>query len=109
MRALGNKICYHSPSRGFCMDLGAMFTVLTLSKLGVPVSTTHCKSGATAAVGLFSSGTLEAVNWKMIAVILFGWVLTLPAAGLISGSLFYLLASTAGPRPVAGNGFFEFA
>ena len=109
MRALGNKICYHSPSRGFCMDLGAMFTVLSLSKLGVPVSTTHCKSGATAAVGLLSSGRLEAVNWKMIAVILFGWVLTLPAAGLISGSLFWVLATTWGPRPVAGNGFFEFS
>jgi sodium-dependent phosphate transporter len=109
MRALGNKICYHSPSRGFCMDLGAMFTVLSLSKLGVPVSTTHCKSGATAAVGLVSSGRLEAVNWNMIAIILFGWVLTLPAAGLISGSLFYLLATTWGPRPVAGNGFFEFS
>jgi len=107
MRALGNKICYHSPSRGFCMDLGAMFTVLSLSKLGVPVSTTHCKSGATAAVGLCSSGKLEAVNWRMIAVILFGWVLTLPAAGLIAGGLFYVLASTSGPTPVRGNGFFE--
>jgi hypothetical protein len=36
MRALGNKICYHSPSRGFAMDVGSMFTVLLLSKLGVP-------------------------------------------------------------------------
>ena len=32
MRALGNKITYHSPSRGFCMELGAMFTVLRLTR-----------------------------------------------------------------------------
>jgi len=84
-----------------------MFTVLTVSKLGLPVSTTHCKSGATAAVGLFSSGRLEAVNWNMIGIILFGWVLTLPAAGLIAGSLFYLLAHTTGPTPASGHGFFS--
>jgi sodium-dependent phosphate transporter len=89
MRALGNKICYHSPSRGFCMDLSAMFTVLMLSKLGVPVSTTHCKSGATSAVGLASSGSFAAVNWRMLAVILFGWIVTVPAAGVgVRGSEF---------------------
>jgi hypothetical protein len=42
----------------------------------------------------------------MICIIFFGWILTLPAAGLISGGLFYLLAHTTGPTPVPGNGFF---
>mmetsp|Transcript_9629 Transcript_9629/g.32239 ORF Transcript_9629/g.32239 Transcript_9629/m.32239 type:complete len:285 (+) Transcript_9629:946-1800(+) len=103
MRALGNKLTYHSPSRGLSMDLGAMFTVLTFSKLGAPISTTHCKCGATAAVGL-CSGDWRSVNWRMVAIILFGWILTLPCAGLMSGLLFYLVAT--GPRPEAGSGFF---
>ena len=42
-----------------------------------------------------------------LQVILFGWVLTLPAAGLIAGSLFYLLAHTTGPTPAPGHGFFS--
>ena len=55
---------------------------LTFSEFLKTVSTTHCKSGATAAVGLFSSGgNTKAVNWKMVAIIFFGWILTLPAAG----------------------------
>jgi phosphate/sulfate permease len=31
MRSLGNNITYHSPSRGFCMELGALTTVLWAS------------------------------------------------------------------------------
>jgi sodium-dependent phosphate transporter len=52
MQSLGNNITYHSPSRGFCMELGAAITVITASFLGLPVSTTHCITGATVAVGL---------------------------------------------------------
>lgn len=34
MRSLGNQITYHSPSRGFSMELGTSLTVLTASKVG---------------------------------------------------------------------------
>jgi phosphate/sulfate permease len=47
MRALGNQITYHSPSRGYSMELGATMTVLAASKLGIPVSSTMCITGAT--------------------------------------------------------------
>jgi sodium-dependent phosphate transporter len=59
------------------------------------------------AVGLLGGGgNYKALNWRMIGIIFFGWILTLPAAGLISGGIFYLLAHTTGPTPVPGNGFF---
>ena len=92
MRVLGNNVTYHTPSRGFSMELGAALTVVTASFLAIPVSTTHCITGATIGVGL-CNGTMKAVNWRIISWILFGWVLTVPTAGLISGGLFKMLLS----------------
>jgi phosphate/sulfate permease len=52
MRSLGNRLTYHSPSRGYCMELGAAVAVLTASRMGWPISTTQCITGATLGVGL---------------------------------------------------------
>jgi phosphate/sulfate permease len=35
MRSLGNKFTYHSPSRGFAMELGTSLTVLSASRFGM--------------------------------------------------------------------------
>ncbi|KAJ4377284.1 Na+/Pi symporter [Neocucurbitaria cava] len=86
MRALGNKITLHSPSRGFSMELGAAVTVILATKLSLPVSTTQCITGATVGVGL-CNGTWRTINWRMVAWIYMGWFITLPCAGIISGCL----------------------
>ena len=80
-----------------------MFCVMIASKVGIPVSTTHCISGATIAVGL-CNGNTDAVNWKLVAVIFGGWLITCPAAAFVTGMLFWGICSA--PRPLAGNGFF---
>jgi phosphate/sulfate permease len=86
MRNLGNRITKHSPTRGYSMELGAAITVLLATKLGLPVSTTQCITGAIVGVALVNYD-LKSINWKQLLKIFFGWVLTLPAAGLISGIL----------------------
>ncbi|KAG0262096.1 hypothetical protein DFQ27_002543 [Actinomortierella ambigua] len=73
MATLGNKITYLSPSRGFSASLGTSLTVLTCSKLGLPVSTTHCITGSTTAVGLCSGSGLKSINWKMLGFIATSW------------------------------------
>ncbi|KAF1956564.1 phosphate transporter [Byssothecium circinans] len=83
---LGNRLTLHSPSRGFSMELGAALTVILATRLGLPISTTQCITGATVGVGL-CSGTWRAINWRMIGWIYMGWVVTLPVAGIISGGL----------------------
>jgi PiT family inorganic phosphate transporter len=93
VRALGNKITQMSPTRGFSVELGAAITVLLASRLGLPVSTTQCLTGAAMGVALMNYD-LGAVNWKQLAFIFGGWVLTLPCAGLISG-LICLMALNA--------------
>ncbi|KAJ3125248.1 hypothetical protein HK098_000446 [Nowakowskiella sp. JEL0407] len=87
MKSLGNNLTYHSPSRGFTMEFGAALTVITASFLGLPVSTTHCITGATLAVGL-CNGSLKSVNWLMFSWILFSWLLTVPFTGTMAGLLF---------------------
>ncbi|CAG8886011.1 unnamed protein product [Penicillium nalgiovense] len=86
VRALGNKITQMSPTRGFSIELGAAITVMLASRLGLPVSTTQCLTGASMGVALMNYD-LGAVNWKQLGFIFGGWVLTLPCAGLISGLL----------------------
>lgn len=93
VRALGNKITQMSPTRGFAIELGAAITVLLASHFALPVSTTQCLTGASLGVALMNYD-LGAVNWKQLAFIFGGWILTLPSAGLISGLLCLMALNT---------------
>lgn len=75
------------------MELGAAITVLLASRLGLPVSTTQCITGAIIGVAL-TNGDLKSLNWKQIGKIFIGWVLTLPCAGLVSGIIMGLALNT---------------
>lgn len=93
VRSLGNRITRMSPTRGYCVELGAAITVLLASRLGLPVSTTQCLTGAVLGVSLMNFD-LRATNWRQMGFIFFGWVLTLPVAGLISGLLCVMALNT---------------
>ncbi|KAG6994215.1 phosphate-repressible phosphate permease pho-4 [Physcia stellaris] len=93
MRSLGNRITQLSPTRGYAMELGAAITVLLASRLALPVSTTQCLVGATMGVALMNLDA-RAVNWRQLAFILCGWILTLPCAGLISGLMMVMALNT---------------
>ncbi|KAG5922911.1 hypothetical protein E4U42_005150 [Claviceps africana] len=93
MKVMGNKITYHSPSRGSSMELGAAITVLVFSQFSLPVSTSMCITGATVGVGL-CNGTLKAVNWQRVGLLVFSWFMTIPIAGLIGGCLMGILLNT---------------
>lgn len=86
MKVMGNKITYHSPSRGSSMEMGAAITILIFSQYKLPVSTSMCITGATVGVGL-CNGTLKAVNWQRVGLLFFSWIMTIPIAGLIGGGL----------------------
>ncbi|KAG6286800.1 hypothetical protein E4U45_008323 [Claviceps purpurea] len=90
---MGNKITYHSPSRGSSMEMGAAITVLVFSQYSLPVSTSMCITGATVGVGL-CNGTFRAVNWQRVGLLVFSWFMTIPIAGLIGGCLMGILLNT---------------
>lgn len=86
MKVMGNKITYHSPSRGSSMEMGAAITVLLFSQYKLPVSTSMCITGATVGVGL-CNGTWRAVNWQRVGLLGFSWIMTIPIAGTLAGCI----------------------
>ncbi|WWC71245.1 uncharacterized protein I206_105198 [Kwoniella pini CBS 10737] len=93
MKVMGNKITYHSPSRGCSMEMGAALTVLIFSQYSLPVSTSMCITGATVGVGL-CNGTWRAVNWQRIGLLVLAWILTIPIAGTLGGVSMGILLNT---------------
>jgi phosphate/sulfate permease len=89
METIGKKITELTPTRGFCAEFGAATTILVASKLGLPISTTHCLVGAVLGVGLARG--LSALNLGMIREIVLSWVVTIPASAGISILCFYIL------------------
>ena len=65
-----------------------MFTIGLADRYGLPVSTTHVlSSGVAGTMAAHGSGQ----QWATIKNMALAWVLTLPAAMAISGSLFVIL------------------
>jgi PiT family inorganic phosphate transporter len=54
--------------------------------LGIPVSTTHTITGCIIGVG--AARRVSAVRWKVTHNIVFAWIITMPATGIIA-ALFY--------------------
>jgi PiT family inorganic phosphate transporter len=54
---------------------------------GFPISTTHVVTGSIMGAG--SIRGVSAVKWGIAGNILTAWLLTLPAAALVSGLLYY--------------------
>ncbi|KAL7941299.1 phosphate transporter [Trichoderma barbatum] len=102
MKVMGNKITYHSPSRGCSMEMGAAITVLVFSQYSLPVSTSMCITGATVGVGL-CNGTLKAVNFQRVGLLLFSWIMTIPIAGTLGGVLMGLFLNAPHFLPAAAS------
>lgn len=86
---IGKKITVLTPTRGFCAEFGAAATILIASKLGLPISTTHCLVGAVLGVGL--AGGIKALNLNTLKEIGLSWVITLPASAFSCIVCFYIL------------------
>jgi PiT family inorganic phosphate transporter len=61
---------------------------LLASHFGIPVSTTHTITGAIVGVG--STRRLSAVRWGVAGRIVWAWLVTIPAAGLIAAVAYYI-------------------
>ncbi|MCF4981764.1 inorganic phosphate transporter [Pseudomonas gessardii] len=74
-------------AQGASAETVAMLTIGAADMFGLPVSTTHVLSSGVAGTMVANGGGLQ---MKTIRNLLMAWVLTLPAAIVLSGSLYWL-------------------
>jgi PiT family inorganic phosphate transporter len=87
VKTMGMKITKLKPVSGFCAESASAITLFLATGLGIPVSTTHTITGAIVGVG--SLNRMSAVRWGIARNIVWAWVLTIPAAGLVSAGVWY--------------------
>jgi PiT family inorganic phosphate transporter len=92
VRTMGGRLTKLKPRSGFCAETAAALCILFTAHFmhpAPPVSTTHVTAGAIVGVG--SIQRVKAVRWGVATEIVWAWILTIPAAGLVGWLLFHLL------------------
>jgi inorganic phosphate transporter, PiT family len=87
MRTLGQRIYGMEPENGFAAQIAGGTTLYLATHFGYPVSTTHVVSGSVMGAG--ATKRLSAVRWGVAGNIVFAWLLTIPAAGLVAAALYW--------------------
>ena len=121
IRMVGSQITKLNPMRAYCVALSAAITVIVASWLGLPVSSTHIAVGGVFGVGFFREWDAERriknarlamperpnygpderrrrklVRRSHFMTIIAAWVITVPAAALLSATIFFLITSAMG-------------
>ena len=121
IRMGGGQVTKLNPMRAYCVALSAAITVIVASWLGLPVSSTHIAVGGVFGVGFFREWDAERrirkariampertkfapeerrrrklVRRSHFMTIIAAWIITVPAAALLSGGLFLLINAAVG-------------
>lgn len=91
---VGSEITVLTPSRAFAATLAAASTVIVSTSTGIPVSATQTLVGGVLGVGLARG--IGALNRRVIRNIFLSWLITVPAAALLTILFFYLFKSIFG-------------
>jgi PiT family inorganic phosphate transporter len=94
IRTMGHKLVKLQPIHGFAAETTGATVLMVAAKLGMPVSTTHAIT--TSIMGVGAAKRFGAVKLNMVQRILWAWVLTLPATGLLGYLFFKLTRALAG-------------
>lgn len=89
IRTLGHRMVKLQPVHGFAAETTAAVIIQVASSHGIPLSTTHVIS--TSIMGVGAVKRFSGVKWSIVERIIWAWLFTLPACGLLS----YLLARVA--------------
>ena len=82
IKTIGRDFVKLQPIHGFCVQTSTAGVVLAASAFGLPTSTTHIITSSIFGVGI--SKGLSSINWKIAKNIIFAWILTIPASGIVA-------------------------
>lgn len=89
IQTVGTNLAKMHPASGFSAELAAAAVVMGASTMGLPVSSTHTLVGAVLGIGIVNRDT----NWALMKPIGLAWIITLPAAALMSAISYMILTS----------------
>lgn len=92
VHTLGTQITALNSFKGCMAETASAFIILVATEQGVPVSTTHTVTGSIAGVGLMEG--LSGSAWLVLRKICLAWALTIPAAGLIAATVYFICFSS---------------
>jgi PiT family inorganic phosphate transporter len=85
IRTLGHKMVKIHPVQGFAAEATGASVLFTAAHFGMPVSTTHAIT--TSIMGVGCAKGFNALKLNVVERILWAWVLTLPASGVLAYAL----------------------
>lgn len=88
VRTMGMRLTHLKPMGGFCAETGGAIVLLGTALAGIPVSTTHTIAGAIMGVG--ATRRLSAVRWGVAGRIVWAWIFTIPASGLMAAITYFI-------------------
>ena len=91
IRTLGHRMVKLQPVHGFAAETTAALIIQGASYYGIPLSTTHVIS--TSIMGVGAVKRFSGMRWAVVERIIWAWVFTLPASGLIGYALERVLAA----------------
>ena len=89
IRTLGHQMVKLQPVHGFAAETSAALIIQVASIYGIPLSTTHVIS--TSIMGVGAVKRFSGMRWGVVERIVWAWIFTLPATGLIG----FILARAA--------------
>ncbi len=81
IRTLGHRVVKLQPVHGFAAETTAALIIQGASLYGIPLSTTHVIS--TSIMGVGAVKRFSGMKWTLVERIIWTWIFTLPATGLI--------------------------
>jgi inorganic phosphate transporter, PiT family len=85
IRTLGHRMVKLQPVHGFAAETSAALIIQGASYYGIPLSTTHVIS--TSIMGVGAVKRFSGMKWRVVERIIWTWLFTLPASGLIGYAL----------------------
>jgi PiT family inorganic phosphate transporter len=85
IKTLGHKMVRLQPVHGFAAETTSATVIGLATHFGIPVSTTHNISAAIMGVG--AAKRFNALRWTVVERMIWAWLLTIPASGLVAYAL----------------------